>query len=108
MATRGCGASSAGKPWTITSMGTVRINSRCSGRTASSSSRRYGENILRATPKWMGLFSFIRTIYITDDPTGLRRDLPPYLLSCCAVHGLTGAIWSDAKRTQDSYVDERP
>src|SRR5437868_929017 len=65
MANRGCGAPSAGKPWTITSRETVRTSSRCSERTASPSRRRYGENILLATPNWTALFSFTRTIYLT-------------------------------------------
>src|SRR5258708_27660588 len=67
MAKRGCDAPSAGKPWTITSMETVRINLRYSERTARPSRRRCGGNIFLATPKWMGLFSFARTIYLRDD-----------------------------------------
>ena len=65
MAKRGCGAPSAGKPWTIISMETARTNSRYSERTASTSSRRYGGNILLATLNWMDQFSFTRTIYLT-------------------------------------------
>src|SRR5438105_12966662 len=70
MANRGCGAPSAGKPWTITSRETVRTSSRCSERTASPSRRRYGENILLATPNWTALFSFTRTIYLTLNNLG--------------------------------------
>src|SRR6516225_3057992 len=70
MAKRACGAPSAGKPWTITSMDTVKINSRYSERTAGPSSRRYEGNILLATPKWMDLFSFTRTIYLTLNNLG--------------------------------------
>src|SRR5207237_21960 len=54
-----------GKPWTIISMETARTNSRYSERTASTSSRRYGGNILLATLNWMDQFSFTRTIYLT-------------------------------------------
>jgi hypothetical protein len=65
MAKRVCAASSPGKLWTITSMEKVRINSRCSERTTTSSRRRYGGNILLETPKWMGRFSFVWTIYLS-------------------------------------------
>jgi hypothetical protein len=82
-----CGAPSAGKPWTITSRETARINSRCSERTARTSSRRYGGNILLAIPKWMGLFSFTRTIYLIDDPrVSDGSHLHQQHRSCCAVH----------------------
>src|SRR5438552_3604169 len=66
MAKRGCAAPSAGKPWTITSMETVWINSKCSERTAKPSSRRYAGNTSPATPKWMALFSFARTICLRE------------------------------------------
>jgi len=46
-------------------METARTNSRYSERTASTSSRRYGGNILLATLNWMDQFSFTRTIYLT-------------------------------------------
>src|SRR5690348_13041987 len=65
MAKRGCGAPSAGKPSTITSMETVRTNSKYSERTASPSSRRCGGNILPATRNWTDRFSFNRTICLT-------------------------------------------
>src|SRR5215469_9125187 len=65
MAKRGCGAPSAAKPSTITSMEAVRTNSKYSERTASPSSRRYGGNILPATRNWMDRFSFNRTICLT-------------------------------------------
>src|ERR1700752_4164978 len=66
MAKRGCGAPSAGKHWTITSMEKARINSRCSERTVRSSSRKYSGNMFLATPKWTGRFSFAWTIYLND------------------------------------------
>src|SRR5260370_40282619 len=44
----------------------VRINSRCSERTARPSSRRVGGNIVLATPEWMGPFSCARTIYLSE------------------------------------------
>ena len=49
----------------------VRTNSKYSERTASPSSRRYGGDILLATPKWTDLFSFARAIYLTLNDRGM-------------------------------------
>src|ERR1700756_1308007 len=71
MEKRACGAPSPGKPLTIISTGAVRTDSKYLKRTASPSSRRYGGDILLATPNWMGLFSFARAIYLTLNNLGM-------------------------------------
>jgi len=71
MEKRACGAPSRGKPLTIISTGAVRTDSKCLERTASPSSKRYGGDILLATPNWMGLFSFARAIYLTLNNLGM-------------------------------------
>src|SRR5713226_10449973 len=98
MAKRGCGASSPGKLWTITSMEKVRINSRCSERTARSSRRRYGGSILLETPKWMGLFSFARTIYLSDDLRVSEMGVVPtnnsVLVASCMVYPVVPTLFA--------------
>src|SRR5437899_9874207 len=100
MAKRGCAASSPGKLWTITSMEKVRINSRCSERAARSSRRRYGGNMLLATPKWMGLFSFARTIYLSDD---LREEGPHRDSGLMSV-----GVWRTLQKTNAQLVGFMP
>jgi tetratricopeptide (TPR) repeat protein len=56
---------------TIISTGAVRTDSKYLEQTASPSSRRYGGDILLATPNWMGLFSFARAIYLTLNNLGM-------------------------------------
>jgi len=56
---------------TIISAGALRTDSKYLKRTASPSSRRYGGDILLATPNWMGQFSFARATYLTLNSLGL-------------------------------------
>src|SRR5580704_12097941 len=69
---RACGASSAEKRWTTTSMGITRIWWKYSERTGGSLSRKHGGNILRAAPNRTGLFSSAPAIYSLGDEAELR------------------------------------